>query len=221
MEFENEHQKRIAEFYELHTRLVRDLVMLSWQTKNPHLNAALSALPIIVEIFQRRPKTRFILSAGHAYLALVVYLLTQKKNPCLKYTHPEIDAAQGIEATTGSLGHGLPMAIGLAIARPDEHVDVLLGDNEAMEGTTWEGLHLISGLRLKNITVHINNNGRGAVGECFSPVHSVMHDLPFVYVNLTKRGHGIKYCEAHPDWHKHDLTEADYNAIMEELDERQ
>lgn len=197
--------------------LLRDLVELSWKHKNPHINTCLSALPVICEIYNEQPNGIFVLSKGHAWYALVVVLRALRYNPKVEYTHPEIDVANGVWCSTGSLGHGLPIAIGLALGFPDRKVNVLLGDNEAMEGTFWECLHIIEHFGIGNIRIHIDANGRGATEEVFSRLDTVLKPKAYIVSHATTRGAGIPYCEAHPDWHKHDLTEADYKSIKDEL----
>ena len=65
----------------------------------------------------------------------------------------------GINASTGSLGHGLGMAVGVAIAeKNNSKVFVVLSDGELQEGSTWEAIMLIPALKLNNIIVVIDNN---------------------------------------------------------------
>lgn len=124
----------------------------------------------------KTPDDHIILSKGHAALALYVVLekhgyiptatLEQYGTPGSRLLgHPERATEYGIEATTGSLGHGFPMAVGLAHANPDQHVTVILGDGEVQEGTTWESALLASALKLKNLTVIIDRNGWQGLGR--------------------------------------------------------
>jgi transketolase len=71
--------------------------------------------------------------------------------------HPEV-FTPGIEASTGSLGHGLAIAAGMAIANKKNNVFVVLSDGELMEGSVWETVLIISSLNLNNIIVVIDNN---------------------------------------------------------------
>ena len=77
-------------------------------------------------------------------------------------THLEIDKKNGIECTTGSLGHGLPMSVGMALAKKikkdKSKVFVLLSDGECQEGTTWESLLIASSLKLNNLIILIDYN---------------------------------------------------------------
>ena len=71
--------------------------------------------------------------------------------------HPEIFTS-GIEASTGSLGHGLAIGAGMAIANPKKDIFVVISDGELMEGSIWESILFISSNRINNIKLIIDNN---------------------------------------------------------------
>jgi transketolase len=83
-------------------------------------------------------------------------------NPTLE-GHPHYEPEQGIYCTAGSMGHGLPVGIGMALARKlnnqEGKVFVLMGDGECQEGTTWESLLIAGRLKLTNLVAIIDNNG--------------------------------------------------------------
>lgn len=200
-------------------QLRRELVSLAYKQQDGHLMSCLTALPILYEIYRHNKRAKVILSKGHAYLALVVVLRELGFNPNIKHTHPERDITNGVLATTGSLGHGLPMAIGMALAQPNRTIHVLLGDQECMEGTFWEGLLVILHFDIKNIVVHVDSNGYGATGRVFGKIGDVVDQriCSRLKIHNTKRGQGIKLYEQNPDWHKHVLDEDEYRQIMKEL----
>jgi transketolase len=119
----------------------------------------------------------FILSKGHGCLALYVVLrqmgfLTEDdlKNFCtpggILGEHPDFSRVPGVEASTGSLGHGLPFAVGIALGykiqqRPNK-VYALVGDGECHEGTIWEAANVANNLQLGNLCVIIDWNGSAA-----------------------------------------------------------
>ena len=72
--------------------------------------------------------------------------------------HPDY-GLPGIEASTGSLGHGLAIAAGLAYANKKNQIYIIISDGELMEGSTWEAVLLISSLKINNINLIIDNNG--------------------------------------------------------------
>jgi transketolase len=71
----------------------------------------------------------------------------------------------GISFSTGSLGHGLPLGIGVAIPSRQKRVYVIISDGELNEGTTWESLAIASQLQLSNLTVIIDANGIQSFGK--------------------------------------------------------
>lgn len=142
----------------------RDTIKLALENGGYHWGGCFSEVEILIELFDNI-LTRddvFILSKGHACWPLYVLLREGNLNPKLQ-GHPSYDPENGIHATTGSLGHGLPIAIGIALAKQIKgepgQVFVLLGDGEIQEGTFWESLLIINKLKLQNLTVIIDMNG--------------------------------------------------------------
>jgi transketolase len=80
--------------------------------------------------------------------------------------HPNREEENHIYCSTGSLGSGLPIAVGRALANPDRMVYVTLSDGECAEGSVWESLRFIKTQNLKNIEVHVNANG----WACYDPI---------------------------------------------------
>ena len=123
-------------------------------------------------------RDRFILSKGHAALALyaVLYLkgwIDEKtlnsfhSDGTLLGVHPEC-ALPGVDFSTGSLGHGLSIGVGAALAaqmqRSNRRVFVLISDAECNEGSTWEAVMFAAHHRLSNLTAIIDLNGQQALG---------------------------------------------------------
>jgi len=136
-----------------------------------HFASCLSALPIIEQIYEEFDFDNdvFILSKGHACKALFTVLEYYGYNPDFKQQHPDIDIENGVSCTTGSLGHGLPLAVGMAVAKfikgEEGTIHVLLGDGECAEGTTWESLILANELELTNLHIHVDYNGKQAMRD--------------------------------------------------------
>ncbi len=118
-------------------------------------------------------RDRFILSKGHGPVALYAVLATKGFFPADELErfmtwpgilggHPARDRVPGIEASTGSLGHGFSMAIGVALALKakdsDRRVFVLIGDGESNEGSVWEAALLAGSLELPHMTCILVNN---------------------------------------------------------------
>jgi transketolase len=126
-------------------------------------------------------RDRFILSKGHGaaalYAALALrgffpqkLLLGHRVNGGAFHGHPSRGAAPGIEASTGALGHGLSIGVGMAYALKGtaSKVYVLIGDGECNEGSIWEAVLSAGALRLPNIVAVIDVNkfqGFGAMKE--------------------------------------------------------
>ena len=207
--------------------LIRRCVELAYEYHNGHLASALSALPIIEKIYKTfdHEKDVFVLSKGHGCLALYAVLEEHGYHPDCSKVHPDIDVENGISCTTGSLGHGLPMAVGMALAKKlkgeDGTVHVLLGDGECQEGTTWESLMILKGLNLDNIKVHIDINDKQALGDLVLPVRRFLDAIAdwcphIMQRHLTIKGDGVSFMEENPA-HVHHLSEAEYETAMEEL----
>ena len=167
-----------------------DIIKMSNLAKAPHLASSLSCIDIVLtlyekvlKIFPKNPKNpnrdRFILSKGHAATSLYVtlafkgffkkkYLKTYTKNGSLLEEHPN-PSIKGVEAATGSLGHGLPIGCGISLAakinKKNYKTVVLLGDGECNEGTNWEAAMFASSKKLNNLFVIIDNNGWQGIGR--------------------------------------------------------
>ena len=205
--------------------LIRRTVEIDYQHKHRHAGGSLSALPIIDSIFacMRRGHDVFILSKGHAAPAYYAVLEAHGYKPDTSHPHPYRDPANGILVTTGSLGHGLPLAVGWALANKmsgsDARVFVLLGDGECLEGTTWEALHLAAALNLHNhLVVDVDANGwQGSCRTICANACELMRKIFPVFVHYTKRGNGVWLFEEHQEWHTHLITPEEYAQIMKEL----
>lgn len=159
-----------------------------------HIGGAFSALDIITVLYNQilrfdpeRPKwkdrDRFILSAGHKVLALYATLADVgyfDKEILWTYNtvdtrvpmHPDEKVLPGIEFPTGSLGHGLAVACGIALSarldNKDFRVFTMLGDGECDEGSVWEAAMSAAHHKMDNLTAIVDRNGlqvNGPTGE--------------------------------------------------------
>lgn len=151
----------------------KQLLIISNSAKSSHLGSSLSIVDILVVLYKSiLKKNIFILSKGHACLAL--YCVLQKfnyisrkvlqsygKNKTILLSHVS-HKVPGVEFSTGSLGHGLPYAIGRALAekinKKNKKIYVLISDGELNEGTTWESLLFASFHNLNNLIIIIDYN---------------------------------------------------------------
>ena len=151
--------------------LRKRLVEIAYKNKLGHLGSYFSSLEIIDEIYSRMEKDDiFILSSGHAALALYVCLEKYKGvNAEMLFEkhggHPHRDEENFIYCSTGSLGLGITVALGRAVANPNRKVHVLISDGECAEGSIWESLKTIVEQNITNIEVYVNVNGYAAYME--------------------------------------------------------
>lgn len=152
-------------------------------------------------------RDRLILSKGHGCLALYPILCELgffPREELLKYCkpdgilggHPEHQKIPGVEASTGALGHGLSIGIGMALAarlnRRDYGVYVIVGDGECDEGSIWEGALSASKHGLSNLTVLVDYNKQQSYGD-------VSEVLPLEPFADKWRAFGFETLEAHMD----------------------
>tara|TARA_Y100000356_G_scaffold132828_1_gene138848 strand:+ start:468 stop:1079 length:612 start_codon:yes stop_codon:yes gene_type:complete len=148
--------------------LKKRILEIAYKNKLSHLGSYLSSVGIIDEIYKTKNHDDiFILSSGHASLALYVTLEKyEDKNAeelFLKHGgHPHLNEDDGIYCSTGSLGLGITVAVGRALANKNRKVYVLISDGECAEGSIWESLRFIKENNLSNIEVYVNVNGYAA-----------------------------------------------------------
>jgi len=148
----------------LHDRIIE----ISKKHKLAHLGSNLTSVDIINEIYGIKEKDEpFILSMGHAGLALYVvlekYYGLNAEDIFLDHgVHPERCLRCGIDCSTGSLGMGLPIAVGMALADRTKNVYCLISDGEAAEGTIWESANVIRKYKVDNLKLYLNYNGWSA-----------------------------------------------------------
>ncbi len=149
-----------------------------------HLGSSLSCIDILVTLYWRvmdidpgAPKAsnrdRFILSKGHAATALFAalarrgffgedLLLSIGRSGSPLEEHPGPNCAPGVEAATGSLGHGLSIALGMALAGRIQGISyrtyTLLSDGELNEGSVWEAAMFAASQRLERVTAIVDFN---------------------------------------------------------------
>tara|TARA_R110002020_G_scaffold112408_2_gene258643 strand:+ start:66 stop:701 length:636 start_codon:yes stop_codon:yes gene_type:complete len=142
---------------------------IAYKNKLSHLGSYFSSLGIIDNIYAAMDLDNdiFILSSGHAAVAL--YAVIEKYYDLdagelfARYGgHPHRSEKDKIFCSTGSLGMGLTVAVGRAVANPRQKVYCLISDGECAEGSIWEALRYIHENRLDNIEVYANINGYAA-----------------------------------------------------------
>lgn len=174
---------------EIAKNIRKNTLKIANSSKGPHIGTALSCVDILTALyfnilnipsFESEERDIFIMSKGHGAMAL--YAALYEKNYLNKETlysyyqnngqlpaHLDKTTSKAIEVSSGSLGHGLPMALGFAYARKiadsSSKVYVLMGDGECQEGSIWEAAMLAPKMGLNNLTILIDRNNLQGYGR--------------------------------------------------------
>lgn len=175
---------RAMNLKELAYELREDTVRLIYEGKTGHIGGDMSVMEILVELYFKQMnispeqaedenRDRFVLSKGHsmeAYYAVLAKKGFLDKDEILeqfsKFGSPYIghpnNKLPGIEMNSGSLGHGLPVCVGMAKAgkmdKKDYRVYVVMGDGELAEGSVWEGAMAAHQYKLDNLCAIVDRN---------------------------------------------------------------
>ena len=178
-------------------KLERRIIDISYKLKLSHISSCLMAVGIIDEIYKVKAKDDiFILSNGHAGLALYTILEKYEGHDAEKLfikhgVHPNRDIENGIWCSTGSLGQGLPIAVGMALANRKRNVWVLISDGECAEGSIFEALRIATENRLENMRIMLMANGMGAYGKI--DIEYLRHRILTFYPMLIVETNMFKY----------------------------
>ena len=213
----NDIPENLVRLDERSRHLRRQIVRVLERGGRGHLGTSLSLVEILRVLFDKllrydaaNPKwpgrDRFILSKGHGCITL--YVLLQEKGffpeeELWKFCHfdgilgghpdPKVP---GIEVSTGSLGHGLPVAVGMALAakrRAENHrVITVLGDGECNEGSVWEAAMSASKHRLDNLTAIVDYNKQ----QSYASTYEVLDLEPFA-AKWTAFGFAVREVDGH------------------------
>jgi len=174
-------------------KLRRDVVEIFEHSRRGHVGSTFSLMEIvrvlyddILRIDPNKPKAperdRFILSKGHGCLALYVVLADKGFFPADELCrfcaydgilggHPEAGKVPGVEASTGALGHGLSIGVGMAVSarldRRDSRVYVAMGDGEINEGSVWEAALSAGNRGLDNLWAIVDYNKQQSYDTTF------------------------------------------------------
>lgn len=179
-----------------------------------HEESATSTLDVLYVLYEHvlrvdpanptwEERDRFILSKGHGPVAYYAVLARKGFFPARELTrfmgydsilgaHPDRAQVPGIEASTGSLGHGLPMAVGVAYALrakglEEQRVVVLTGDAELNEGSNWEAIMHAGAARLGNLTLVAIDNRSSSIA--IDPIDEKLAAFGWDAVTVDGRDH--------------------------------
>lgn len=251
----------------LMTELKREIAVASALSGEGHVASAYSILDILWVLYDEvlrvdpqypdaENRDRFILSKGHASLGLYAVLAEKGFLPRSDlYSfgslasrlggHPDSTLVRGVEASTGSLGHGLPFGVGVALALrlkgSEARVFVLVGDGECNEGSIWESVLLAAHHQLQNLVCVVDYNHStdralrlGSLAEKFSAfgwsavtvdghdhealsgvLTAAQSDRPQAVIANTVKGHGCPPMEGSPAWHHRAPSPSELPALLE------
>lgn len=193
--------KKIIKRLELKCSALRNQTFEAFIKKGEaHLGGSFSIIEILICLYYKvlKKNDKFILSKAHASFPLCLILRNKGLKTKLT-THLELDNKNGIHCTTGSLGHGLPIATGMALSRKlskkNGKIYVMISDGECQEGTTWESLLIASKHRLDNLIVLIDYNKIQALDYLKDalPLESLKNKILSFNFNVIdqKKGHSI------------------------------
>lgn len=192
--------KRMDALYEISYRLSREIIEITTKAGSGHPSSSLSMIDLVTALFfggvlkydpdqpEWPDRDRFILSKGHAVPGLYValaragYFDPMNLNTLREFGsplegHPVMHKVPGIEASTGSLGQGLSIGLGHALAgrldQRDYRVYVMLGDGESDEGQVWEAAMAAAKFGVDHLTAILDHNQFQQTG----PVSRVMPSL--------------------------------------------
>ena len=247
----------------------KSIVRMAHYSRASHVGSALSVADMLYVLYSRvariRPdnvaaprRDRVLLSKGHASTALYATLahlgLMDKALLDYYYTdgaklpgHLDRASSPAVDISAGSLGHGLSIGLGMALADSEHHIYVLMGDGECNEGSVWEAAMLLGKLKLRNLTVLVDRNNLQAfgttqevmgdenLGERFQAfgldVQDIDgHDTEQIESALSKKsdraraiichtikGHGVSFMEGELLWHYRSPDERQLALALEEL----
>ena len=249
----------------------KNILEASFKSGHGHIPTSFSIVEAIYAVYasmNQDPKNPeweerdiFILSKGHAslgyycVLAQFGYFDVKEVSSLGGYMsnfgcHPDRFKVPGVEASTGSLGHGIGLAVGMALAlkikRSSRRVYVLIGDGESNEGSVWEAIMVANNLGLHNLTIVFDNNRSQLRSlQIFNPSDRLKafgcdvveldgHEVEALKKEIvkeskmvraivanTRKGYGCRtFADNQYEWHRKSPNESQLKVLLEELDEK-
>ena len=200
--------------------LKKRILDISYKYKLSHIGSCLTAVDIIDEIYRtKKPYEKFILSSGHAGVALYCVIEKYEGIDAEKIwlhhgTHPDRCKDCQIYCSSGSLGHGIGIGVGMALSDRSKNIYVLLSDGECAEGAVWESIRVAQDQNLKNIKIYVNCNGWAAYKQVkFHQIITQYYGFPNVQIEYkTTNFDEFPFLQGQ-DAHYHILTKEEYEKI--------
>jgi len=183
----------------------RDLVRVAVKNKMGHIASSLSCVDILVALYYEvmKPEDHLIFSKAHGCYGLYSILHDLGKIPTNVWENFDLSGCSernleyGIEAGCGALGHGLPMAVGLAwglkLQNKPGKVYCIVGDGEMQEGSCWEALQFTIYHEINNLNIIVDDNGLQAMDYCDNILfHMLRWFDSFNFYHTNCNGNNIK-----------------------------
>ena len=237
--------------------LIKKIIEIAYIKREGHIASSLSILDILYVLYENfiGENNKFVLSKGHASLGLYVTLdhfnlLEDDINTFCDFDsslggHPS-NKVKNVESSTGSLGHGFPFALGMAMSKKIKNepgkVFVVIGDGESNEGTIWETALLASHHKVNNLCCILDHNHStdralnigdmckkfeafgwsvsevdGHDQKQLTDIFTKEFDNPHFVLANTIKGKGCSIMEGNPEWHHKFPSLEEYNLLMREL----
>lgn len=202
--------------------LAKRALQISYDHHLSHLGSVLTTLPIVNEIYrQRHTGDRFVLSNGHSGLSL--YCVNEKyfgidaEETLVKHgIHPVRDPERMLDVSTGSLGQGITVACGLALADRTRSIDCVISDGELLEGSCWESLFFVQRQHLDNLRIHVNWNGFSAYQETDKFMLETLQRFPVRIWETQQYLPDVPFLKGLKA-HYHIMSQDDYNEILTKI----
>lgn len=243
------------------SKLRLEILEMAYQAQEGHVPSAFSIVDIVYIVYKEKivklgSKDVFLLSKGHGSLALYAvlnhfdFIRDEDVSGFATFDgilggHPDRTQVKGVLNSSGSLGHGLPIGVGMAVARKIRgeagNIFVLIGDGEANEGSIWESALFAAHHDLSNLICLLDANHSsdraldlGDIGNKFKSfgwrVVSVdghnskeliealdIEKGPLLVVCNTIKGKGIAEMENNPAWHHSKIPSSQISKFRDEL----
>lgn len=208
-------------------QITEDILRASFSAGACHISSALSCADILVNLFYGIIKSDDVFLFSKASGVATLYAILADKGFFSKeqladylknYPLPSKEVP-GVIWSGGSLGMGLPVAVGLALADRTRNVYVLISDGEVQEGTTWESALFARQHKLNNLFVICDNNKYQAIGETkdilelSTAFKFLVETFPNFQVVDTVKGGNIPFLQG-TKGHYHNLTEDELNQAL-------
>jgi len=245
----------------MNKKIRKHIVDAAYHAKHGHIPSALSIVDILTSLDSViGPEDIIVLSKGHGCLAYYGYLVEKGlitieemrafgKAGSKLGGHPDKNKVPGVHTSTGSLGQGLPTAVGIALARKIMHksgtIYCIIGDGECNEGSIWEALMVAVNHNLSNLVIVVDDNDSQTRSMPSTNMLEKMHSFglfatavnghnlselsvefsmgdsrPRAIVARTVKGKGISELESNTfAWHHRAPNEDEYVKFILEIDE--